>query len=159
MVTAARSLAEENRLTEYPEPFDAFGPSTRAVHAGFREPVQGAPLLGGPVFAAPFHLVGAKDAHEFAYGRDANPTWSALERALGSLEGGTSLVFASGMAAVTAVLMTVLRPGDVLVAVRDGYPGVRFVASERCHGVEVRFVSTSTDEISAGGGGGAAGGD
>ncbi len=103
------------------------------------------------MFAAPYHLRGAKDAHEFGYGRDANPTWSALESALASLEGGTSLVFASGMAAVAAVLFTVLKPGDKLVAIHDGYPGVRFIATERLAptGVEVQFVSTNTDEIVA----------
>jgi cystathionine gamma-lyase len=110
---------------------------------------QGSPFLGGPVFAAPFHLAGAKDAHEFGYGRDANPTWSALEAALGALEGGSSLVFASGMAAVAAVLFAVLRPGDVLVAVHDGYPGVRLLASERLPGVEVRWVATDTEQIIA----------
>jgi cystathionine gamma-lyase len=119
------------------------------VHAGLPEFVQGSPLLAGPVLAAPYHLRGAKDAHEFGYGRDANPTWSALETALGMLEGGTSLVFGSGMAAVTAVLMTVLKPGDKLVAVHDGYPGVRFVAQERLHGVDVQFVATDTEEICA----------
>ena len=45
------------------------------------------------------------------------------------MEGGESLVFASGMAAVMATLMTLIRPGDVVVAVADGYPGVRAVAS------------------------------
>ena len=38
------------------------------------------------------------------YGRDGNPTWTAFEEALGALEGGDALVFASGMAAVAAVL-------------------------------------------------------
>jgi cystathionine gamma-lyase len=125
------------------------GPSTRAVHAGLPPAGQGEPLLPGPVMAAPFHLRGDPHSTPYGYGRDANPTWSALESALGTLEGGTSLVFASGMAAVTAVLMTVCKPGDKLVAVHDGYPGVRFVAQERLHGVEVQFVATDTEEICA----------
>lgn len=127
------------------------GPSTRAVHAGSPPAEQGEPLLGGPVFAAPFHLTGPKDASPYAYGRDANPTWTSLERALGELEGGETLAFASGMAAVSAILLTLLRPGDVLVAAADGYPGVRLLAAERLEpfGVDVRFVSTDTDEISA----------
>jgi cystathionine gamma-lyase len=143
-------------MTQYPEPGPSgegapYGASTRAVHAGLPDFEQGTPLLGGPVFAAPFHLRGAKDAHEFGYGRDANPTWSALETALGGLEGGTSLVFASGMAAVTATLFSVLAPGDKLVAVHDGYPGVRAVATERLEpaGIAVQFVSTDTEEICA----------
>src|SRR3954467_2645834 len=126
-----------------------WGPSTRAVHAGLPEPEQGAPLLGGPVLAAPYHLRGPADASPYAYGRDANPSWTALERALGELEGGESLVFSSGMAAVTATLLTLIRPGDVLVAVSDGYPGVRLVASERLQpfGVRVRFVPTDTQAV------------
>jgi cystathionine gamma-lyase len=53
------------------------------------------------------------------------------------------------MAAVTATLMALLRPGDVLVAVSDGYPGVRLVASERLEpfGVQVRFVPTDTQAV------------
>jgi cystathionine gamma-lyase len=55
------------------------------------------------------------------------------------------------MAAVSAVLLALLRPGDVLVAVQDGYPGVRLVASERLvpFGIEVRFVDTRTEAIVA----------
>src|SRR5206468_46663 len=66
-------------------------------------------------------------------------------------EGGETLAFASGMGAVSATLLTFLRPGDVLVAVRDGYPGVRLVATERLAtvGVDVRFVATDTDAICA----------
>jgi cystathionine gamma-lyase len=119
------------------------------VHAGLPAGEQGDPLLGGPVLAAPYHLRGAADASPYAYGRDANPSWTALERALGELEGGETLAFASGMAAVTATLMTLLRPGDVLVAAGDGYPGVRLVANERLKpfGVEVRFAATDTEAI------------
>ena len=119
------------------------------MHAGLPAGEQGEPLLGGPVFAGPFHLRGPKDAAEYGYGRDANPTWTALEQALGELEGGTTLAFASGMAALSAVLLTVLRPGDTLVAVHDGYPGVRLIAKERLHGVRVRFVPTDTEQICA----------
>lgn len=150
-------FGEVDRLTQFPNAQKPAGevegaergPSTRAVHAGLPAGEQGDPLLGGPVLAAPYHLRGPKDASEFAYGRDANPTWSALERALGELDGGTSLAFASGMAAVSAVLLTLLRPGDALVAIHDGYPGVRLVAKERLHGAHVRFVPTDTERIIA----------
>src|SRR3954447_25071073 len=128
-----------------------YGPSTRAVHARLPPVEQGEPLLGGPVLAGPYHLRGPADASPYAYGRDANPSWTGLEGALGALEGGETVAFASGMAAMSAVLFTVLRPGDVLVAAGDGYPGVRVLASERLAplGVEVRFVPTDTDAIAA----------
>src|SRR3954452_13216544 len=124
-------------------------PSTQAILAGRPAPEQGMPLLGGPVLAAPFHLRGAADAAPYGYGRDGNTTWTALERALGALEGGETVTFASGMGAVSATLLTFLRPGDALVAVRDGYPGVRLVATERMAGVDVRFVPPDTAAICA----------
>jgi cystathionine gamma-lyase len=129
----------------------SWGPGTRAVRAGLDAPAQGEPLLSGPVLAAPYHLQGPADASPYAYGRDANPTWTRLEAALGELEGGDSVVFASGMAAMAAVLLARLERGDVLVAPHDGYPGVRHLAAEYLspRGVEVRFVRTDTDEIRA----------
>lgn len=125
------------------------GPSTRAIRAGLPPGEQGAPLLPGPVLAAPFHLRGDADASPYGYGRDANPSWTALEAALGELDGGRAVTFSSGMAAVTAVLATLLRSGDVLVACGDGYPGVRLIARERLApmGVEVRFVPTDTAAV------------
>jgi cystathionine gamma-synthase len=61
---------------------------------------------------------------DLTYGRDGNPTWSALEKAIGGLEGGSALVFASGMAAVASVLESLPVPGRVVVA-GDAYMGVR----------------------------------
>ena len=72
-----------------------------------------------------------RDAAPYGYGRDENPTWTHLERAIGELDGGEAVVFASGMAAVAAVIAPRLRPGDVLVAPRDGYPGIRKLAAEQ----------------------------
>jgi cystathionine gamma-lyase len=126
------------------------GPSTRAVHAGLPDPAQGEPFLPGPVLVAPYHLRGSVDGAPYSgYGRDGNPTWSHLERAIGELDGGETVVFSSGMAAVTAVVLPRLRPGDVLVAPSDGYPGIRKLASEQLEpgGIEVRLVPTDTRAI------------
>jgi len=125
------------------------GPSTRAVQAGLPEPAQGEPFLPGPVFAAPFHLQGPADATRFSYQRYTNPTWENLEAAVGELEGGEALFFASGMAAVTAVAVSALRPGDVLVAPSDAYPGIRSIALEHLkpRGVEVRLVPTEESAV------------
>lgn len=127
------------------------GPSTRTVHAGLPVPEQGEPILPGPVLAAPYHLRGDPHSTPYGYGRDANPTWTALERAIGELDGGTTVVFSSGMAAVAAVIVPRLRPGDVLVACGDGYPGVRNIAANDLEpmGVEVRLVPTDTEAIVA----------
>jgi cystathionine gamma-lyase len=124
-----------------------YGPSTLAVHAGLPDPVDGQPFLPPPTLAAPYHLAGPSDASTYGYGRYANPSWTALEAALGELEGGEALIFGSGMAAVSAVVLTLLRDGDVLVACEDGYPGIRGLAHDHLEprGVDVRFVPTSTE--------------
>jgi cystathionine gamma-lyase len=127
------------------------GWGTRAVRAGLDPAAQGEPLLAGPVLAAPYHLAGAADASPYGYGRDANPTWTRLEAALGDLEEAETVAFASGMAAMSAVLLARLGPGDVLVASGDGYPGVRYLADEYLtpRGVDVRLVPTATDAFAA----------
>jgi cystathionine gamma-lyase len=127
------------------------GPSTRAVHAGLPPARQGAPLTPGPVFAAPFHLRGDADSAPFGYGREGNPTWSAVEAALGALEDAESVLFSSGMAATCALVEPALAAGDAIVVTRDGYPGIRGVATDRLapRGVEVRFVPTDTEAIVA----------
>jgi cystathionine gamma-lyase len=120
----------------------ARGDGTRVVRAGLSAPAQGEPLLPGPTFAAPYHLVGNPDDAPYVYGRYGNPTWTALEAALEEIEGGPSVSFASGMAAAAAVLLPLLGPGDVLVLPKDGYPAVRSLASGHLRdcGVEVREV-------------------
>ena len=125
--------------------------ATRAVHAGLPAPERDAPLLGGPVFAAPYHLAGDVEPGDVGYARYGNPTWTAYEQALGELEGGEAVLFPSGTAAVAAVLLPLLTPGDVLVGPSDGYPAVRFLAAEHleARGVEVRLVATDTEEVGA----------
>jgi cystathionine gamma-lyase len=129
----------------------SLGPSTRAVHAGLPPAAQGEPILPGPVLAAPYHLRGDPHSTPYGYGRDANPTWTALERAIGELDGGTTVVFSSGMAGVAAVVLPRLRPGDMLVACGDGYPGIRDIAANDLEpmGIEVRMVRTDTEAIVA----------
>ena len=119
------------------------GDSTRVAHAGLPAAAQGEPFLPGPTFAAPTHWSGPSAPD--GYGRTGNPTWTRYEAALSELEGGEALVFASGMAAVAAVLLPALKPGDVLVAPGDAYPGVRTIATDHLapRGVEVRLVPSS----------------
>jgi cystathionine gamma-lyase len=128
-----------------------WGEGTRAVHAGLPEPVQGEPFLPGPVLAGPYHLAGDPASAPFGYNRDDNPTWARYEAALSELEGGEAVLFASGMAAVTAVMLPVLdRPGAVVVPA-DGYPGARGIAREQLEprGVDVRIVRTDEAELHA----------
>jgi cystathionine gamma-lyase len=104
------------------------GDGTRAVHAGLPEPEVGQPFLPGPVFAAPYHLDPVRGPGINGYGRPDNPTRRALESAIGELEGGEVLAFASGQAAITGLLLAVLRAGDTVALPSDGYFTVRAFA-------------------------------
>ncbi|GGM37076.1 putative cystathionine gamma-lyase [Micromonospora sonchi] len=126
--------------------FPGHGDGTRCAHAGLPEPVPGAPFLPGPVFAAPYHLDprhGPASAPN-GYGRPDNPTRRLLEAAIGELEGGECRVFASGQAAVTGLLLAVLRPGDSVVLPADGYFSVRAFATETLAGNGVRVLLAPT---------------
>jgi cystathionine gamma-lyase len=117
---------------------------TRCIQAGHPAPIAGAPLLPGPVFAAPYHMSPDGPAGADFYGREGNPSWRALEAAIGELDGGRCVLFPSGMAAITTLLRTVLRPGDTVVLPSDGYYQVRKFAhgSLTPLGIEVREVPT-----------------
>ncbi|MEW2510205.1 cystathionine gamma-lyase [Streptomyces sp. NPDC046870] len=125
------------------------GDGTRAVRAGLPEPAKNEPTLPGPVFAAHFHLPGEVSG-PYAYGRDENPTWTLLERAVSELEApgqdAETLVFASGMAAISAVLFSQLRAGDAVVLPSDGYQVLPLVGAQlEAYGVEVRTAPTGGD--------------
>ena len=106
---------------------------------------QGAAFNEPPVFASTFHYAGNLNSDEDKYGRLDNPTWRALEKELEVLEGGSTLIFPSGMAAVTAAMMPFLQSGDVLILPSDGYYSVRDYAERylKAFCIEVRFVSTT----------------
>jgi cystathionine gamma-synthase len=102
------------------------GFETRAIHAGQEpDPRTGAVIV--PIYQTSTYAqdgVGGTREGDYEYSRTANPTRTALEQALASLEGARhGLAFASGMAATDAVLRTVLRPGDHLVLGNDAYGG------------------------------------
>lgn len=111
------------------------GLGTRAVHGG-RHAATG-PLTTPIVQAATFAFASAEEMRRylagddelFLYTRYANPTLVALETALADLEGADSaLVFASGMAAMTTGILSMIEPGDEVLASSALYGGTtRFV--------------------------------
>jgi cystathionine gamma-lyase len=119
--------------------------ATRVIRAGLPEPSQGQPFLPGPVFAGAFHFAGDPASSAYTYGRYHNPTWTLFERALGELEGGEAVVFASGMAATAAILGCVLRAGEVAVLPADGYYTARMLAEGYFAqmGVSIRMAPTA----------------
>ena len=93
-------------------------PETLAVVAG-RPPRGPGSELNTPVSLSATYVGGGSMGEQgLGYGRFGNPTWEALESALGALEGGSARTFASGMAAVTAALHLV--PADATVLVPHG---------------------------------------
>lgn len=120
---------------------------TTAVHAGLPDADQGAPFLPGPTFAGTYHFRGDPDPSAYTYGRTGNPTWTRLEDALGELEGGETVVFSSGMAAMTALLSCAGADGGSVVLPSDGYHGIRTFVEEdlRRSGIEVRMIPTRAE--------------
>lgn len=101
-----------------PDDPPALSPATVVVSAGRPEHVPDAPL-NEPITMASTYVAGG----DLEYGRYSNPTWLAFEEALGALEGGRCLTFASGLAAVATVLDLVSQ-ADTVVAPRHAYNGV-----------------------------------
>jgi cystathionine gamma-synthase len=60
---------------------------------------------------------------DFYYQRYGHPTGAEAERALGELEGGEALLFPSGSAAITALVLSEARPGRTIALARDAYFG------------------------------------
>jgi cystathionine gamma-synthase len=67
---------------------------------------------------------------EFSYVREAHPTGVEAERKLGELESGRALLFSSGMAAATSILLALLRPGQKVALAGGGYFGVGVLLRE-----------------------------
>jgi cystathionine gamma-synthase len=94
-----------------------WSPATTAVTAGRPAHEPDAPLNAPITMASTYVATG-----DLEYGRYGNPTWAAFEEALGALEGGRCLSFASGLAAVATVL-DLVGQGATVVAPRHAYNG------------------------------------
>ena len=119
-------------------------PETSAITAGRPEVAPDASLNPPLVFSSTYHAGGP-----VGYGRYGNESWSALEAAISELEGGQTLSFSSGMAAISAVF-SILPIGAPVVASNQGYSGTMGLLNQH-HAtgrLEVRFVDiTNTAEV------------
>ncbi|MBU6144807.1 MAG: cystathionine gamma-synthase, partial [Acidobacteria bacterium] len=98
---------------------------TRAIHVG-QHPDEKTGSVIPPIHMTSTHKQdGVGNLRDgFEYNRAANPTRSALQEALASLEGGRfGLSFSSGLAAEDAVIRAVLKPGDHAILANDMYGG------------------------------------
>jgi cystathionine beta-lyase/cystathionine gamma-synthase/pimeloyl-ACP methyl ester carboxylesterase len=109
------------------------------VHAGTGREL-GDPVVPPPVLSSIFASAGEPGTGP-AYARSDNPTWTALERALGALEAADAVVFSSGQAAAMALMLALARGRDRILLPRDGYYNARELAARlRPHGAEAVLV-------------------
>ncbi len=124
-------------------------PHTRAIRAGRgNNDTALAPVLWA---SSTFFVDGVDEAHSFAtditapkfYGRHSNPTVADFEDAIASLEGAESArAFASGMGAVSAVILGICSAGDHIVTQRQLYSHTQLIFQAVCprFGIDVTFV-------------------
>ncbi len=124
------------------------GFATRAIHAGQHpDPTTGA--VNTPIYLSSTYVQEEIGKHKgYEYSRVSNPTRTALEDNLAALEGGRSgHVFASGMAAITA-LVTMLKSGDHVICGHNVYGGTPRMFNQiyANYGIEFTYVDTTDPE-------------
>jgi cystathionine beta-lyase/cystathionine gamma-synthase len=124
---------------------DNRGLCTRTIHGTLPpDPATGAILT--PIYQSTTYVQEAVGVHKgFTYSRAANPTVSALENVLGSLEEAPTLCFSTGMAAITTLFLSLLKQGDHAVISDVVYGGTVRLFRQILEGVGIRasFVDTS----------------
>jgi cystathionine gamma-synthase len=123
---------------------------TRAIHVG-HEPDSATGALTTPIYQTSTYVQEAVGVHKgYDYARVANPTRTALQECLASLEGAAhGHAFSSGLGAATT-LMHLLSPGDHVVSVNDVYGGIYRMFSRVYEPKGYRFTFMSAQEISTG---------
>jgi cystathionine gamma-synthase len=103
---------------------------TRAIHEG-QEPDPATGAITTPIYLTSTYVQDAVGEHKgYDYSRVANPTRTALQQCLASLESAEhGVAFASGLGAVTTI-MHLLSPGDRMVLIADVYGGVYRMTSQ-----------------------------
>jgi cystathionine gamma-synthase len=120
---------------------------TRAIHAGQEpDPATGAAIT--PIYQTSTYVQEEVGKHKgYDYSRVANPTRTALETALASLEGAEhGLAYASGLGATTTI-MHLVDPGDRVVLIADVYGGVYRMTSKVYEPKGYRFTYVPADEF------------
>src|SRR5262249_37582096 len=123
---------------------------TRAIHEG-QEPGSGTGAMTTPIYQTSTYVQDAVGVHKgYDYARVANPTRTALQECLASLEGAAhGHAFSAGLGAVTT-LMHLVSPGQHVVCVNDVYGGVYRMFSQVYEPKGYRFTFLSADALSTG---------
>ena len=97
--------------------------NTKTIHGG-QQPDEAYGAVMPPIYQTSTYAQTTPGGHKgYEYSRSANPTRTALENSLASIEGGEfGLAFGSGLAAIDAV-MKLLKPGDEVISTNDLYGG------------------------------------
>jgi cystathionine beta-lyase/cystathionine gamma-synthase len=124
---------------------EQLGFATRAIHVG-QEPEAATGAITVPIYQTSTYAQSAPGVHKgYDYSRTDNPTRTALQEALASLENAKyGLAFSSGMGAATTALL-LLKQGDHVVSSRDVYGGTYrlFMQVLEQFGLKFSFVETS----------------
>jgi methionine-gamma-lyase len=127
---AVRSADNDYPMTK--KPANRWGDATSAIHAGEARHGVGAPVATPIARTATFTFASTAEMKRWAegkskayiYTRYGNPTLTVAEAKLADLEGGeAAIVTASGMAAISTALLTVVKAGDEVIATRQLYGG------------------------------------
>jgi len=123
------------------------GFATRAIHAG-QEPDPATGAVSVPIYATSTYVQEEIGKHKgYEYARVSNPTRDRLETNLAALEGGTaSRVFASGMAAINAIV-TMLKSGDHVVAGHNLYGGTPRLFDQVLVNFGLTFTYVDTSDV------------
>lgn len=124
--------------------------NSKTIHGG-QEPDAAYGAVMPPIYQTSTYAQSTPGGHKgFEYSRSANPTRTALENALASIENGTyGLAFASGLAAIDAVVK-LLNPGDEVVSTNDLYGGSYRIFKQifEKYGITFHFIGMqSVDKI------------
>ncbi|MCI0350069.1 MAG: PLP-dependent aspartate aminotransferase family protein [Acidobacteriales bacterium] len=125
------------------------GFATKSIHVG-QEPDPSTGAIVVPIFATSTYVQEEIGKHKgYEYARVSNPTRTRLEQNLAALEGGTAArVFASGMAAITA-MCTMLKAGDHLICSHNVYGGVPRLFNQILANYGLEFTYVDTTDVAA----------
>jgi cystathionine beta-lyase/cystathionine gamma-synthase len=120
---------------------------TRAIHEG-QEPDPATGSITTPIYQTSTYVQEEVGKHKgYDYSRAANPTRTALQKCLASLESADhGIAFSSGLGAVTT-LMHLVSPGDRVICVNDVYGGVYRMFSQVYEPKGYRFTFLAAEEI------------
>tara|TARA_B110000046_G_scaffold123536_1_gene130020 strand:+ start:3701 stop:4849 length:1149 start_codon:yes stop_codon:yes gene_type:complete len=122
--------------------------NTKTIHGG-QKPEKSTGAIAPPIFQTSTYVQSSPGIdQEYNYSRGANPTRTALEDSLASIENGThGFAFSSGLAAIDCVLRT-LNPGDEVIAGNDLYGGTyrMFTRLFQKYGLEFTYVDIDSGE-------------